>query len=72
MLYIGAVRLQVEPMLTAGAVIATIQLCCAHHERAFNHEWTFAFWPHLKVCIQRIAEVLALKGVEARASKRFA
>lgn len=69
MLYIGAVRLQVEPMLTAGAVIATIQYVALIMNGLLIMSWTFAFWPHLRVCIQRIAEVLALKGVEARASE---
>ena len=69
MLYIGAVRLQVEPMLTAGAVIATIQYVALIMNGLLIMSWTFAFWPHLKVCIKRISEVLSLTGVEARASE---
>lgn len=71
MLYIGAVRLQVEPMLTAGAVIATIQYVALIMNGLLIMSWTFAFWPHVRVSIRRISEVLVLKGVETRASEEI-
>lgn len=71
MLYIGAIRLQTEPMLRAGDVIATIQYVALIMNGLLVLSWTFAFMPHIKVCIQRISEVLALKGVEARASENI-
>jgi len=71
MLYIGAIRLQVEPLLSAGDVIATIQYVALIMNGLLVLSWTIAFMPHLKVCVRRIAEVLSLKGVEAQTSEKI-
>jgi len=71
MLYIGAVRLQIEPLLSAGDVIATIQYVALIMNGLLVLSWTIAFMPHLKVCIRRIAEVLSLKGVESQSSEKI-
>jgi ATP-binding cassette subfamily B protein len=71
MLYIGAIRLQTEPMLRAGDVIATIQYVALIMNGLLVLSWTFAFLPHIRVCIKRISEVLSLKGVEARAAENI-
>jgi ATP-binding cassette subfamily B protein len=71
MLYIGAVRLQIEPLLSAGDVIATIQYVALIMNGLLVLSWTIAFMPHLKVCVRRIAEVLSLKGVEAQSSEKI-
>jgi len=71
MLYIGAIRLQTEPMLRAGDVIATIQYVALIMNGLLVLSWTFAFMPHIKVCIKRISEVLSLTGVEARTAENI-
>ncbi len=67
MLYIGAARIQIEPMLQAGDVIATIQYVALIMNGLLIMSWTLIWLPHLKVCVRRVAEVLSLRGVEARA-----
>lgn len=71
MLYIGAIRLQTEPMLRAGDVIATIQYVALIMNGLLVLSWTFAFMPHIKVCVKRIAEVLSLTGVESKAAENI-
>lgn len=71
MLYIGAVRLQAEPLLRAGDVIATIQYVALIMNGLLVLSWTIAFLPHLKVCVRRISEVLSLSGVETQASEKI-
>ena len=71
MLYIGAVRLQTEPMLRAGDVIATIQYVALIMNGLLVLSWTIAFMPHIKVCVKRISEVLSLSGVEAGAAENL-
>ena len=67
MLYIGAVRIQSETLLRAGDVIATIQYVALIMNGLLVLSWTIIWLPHLNVCIRRVAEVLRLSGVEARA-----
>ncbi len=67
MLYIGAVRIQSEALLRAGDVIATIQYVALIMNGLLVLSWTIIWLPHLNVCIRRVAEVLRLSGVEARA-----
>lgn len=62
MLYISALRIQTEPDLAAGAVIATIQYVALIMNGLLILSWTFAWFPHLKVCAKRVAEVLEMKG----------
>jgi ATP-binding cassette subfamily B protein len=62
MLYISALRIQTEPGLAAGAVIATIQYVALIMNGLLILSWTFAWFPHLKVCAKRVAEVLEQKG----------
>ena len=62
MLYISALRIQSEPMLDAGSVIATIQYVALIMNGLLILSWTFAWLPHLKVCANRVAEILNLKG----------
>lgn len=65
MLYIGAVRMQVEPLLRAGDVIATIQYVALIMNGLLVLSWTFAWLPQLMVSVRRVAEVLHLKGQPA-------
>lgn len=65
MLYIGAVRMQVEPSLRAGDVIATIQYVALIMNGLLVLSWTFAWLPHLKVCVRRVCEVLEMEGAPA-------
>lgn len=65
MLYIGAVRMQVEPALRAGDVIATIQYVALIMNGLLVLSWTFAWLPQLRVSVRRIAEVLHLPGQPA-------
>jgi ATP-binding cassette, subfamily B, multidrug efflux pump len=62
MLYISALRIQTEPMLDAGSVIATIQYVALIMNGLLILSWTFAWLPHLKVCADRVAEILNLEG----------
>jgi ATP-binding cassette subfamily B protein len=63
MLYISALRIQTEPLLNAGSVIATIQYVALIMNGLLILSWTFAWLPHLKVCAVRVAEILNLKGL---------
>ncbi len=63
MLYIGAIRIQTEPLLQAGDVIATIQYVALIMNGLLVLSWTFAWLPHLKVCVRRVSEVLQMKGL---------
>ncbi|MDO4564539.1 MAG: ABC transporter ATP-binding protein [Clostridia bacterium] len=65
MLYIGAVRIQSEAWLTAGDIIATVQYVALIMNGLLVLSWTFVWLPHLKVCVRRVSEVLALKGQPA-------
>ena len=64
MLLIGAIRLQdpalLEQGLTAGGIIATVQYVALILNGVMMLSWTFVFLPHLKVCINRVTEVLEL------------
>ncbi len=64
MLMIGANRLQdpelVRAGLTAGGIIATVQYVALILNGVMMLSWTFVFLPHLKVCVNRVTEVLAL------------
>ena len=64
MLLIGAQRLQDPALLreglTAGSVIATVQYVALILNAVMMLSWTFVFLPHLKVCINRVTEVLEL------------
>ncbi len=64
MLLVGANRLQdpelVRQGLTAGGVIATVQYVALILNGVMMLSWTFAFLPHLKVCVNRVTEVLEL------------
>lgn len=62
MLYISALRIQTEPLLNAGSVIATIQYVALIMNGLLILSWTFAWLPHLKVCADRVAEILNLRG----------
>jgi ATP-binding cassette subfamily B protein len=62
MLYISALRIQTESTLNAGSVIATIQYVALIMNGLLILSWTFAWLPHLKVCADRVAEILNLKG----------
>lgn len=67
MLCIGAIRIQnptlVANGLTAGRIIATVQYVALILNGLLVLSWTFILMPHLKVCINRVAEVLNLKGI---------
>ena len=64
MLLVGANRLQdpvlMEQGLTAGGIIATVQYVALILNGVMMLSWTFAFLPHLKVCVNRVTEVLEL------------
>ncbi len=68
MLYIGSLRLQVEPLLKAGDIIATIQYVALIMNGLLILSWTIAWFPHLKVSARRVGEVLSLKGLSATAA----
>ena len=65
MLYIGAVRMQAEPLLRAGDVIATVQYVALMMNGLLVLSWTFAWLPQIRVSVRRIAEVLRLPGQPA-------
>ncbi len=64
MLLIGAQRIQNPELLakglTAGGIIATVQYIALILNGVMMLSWTFVFLPHLKVCVNRITEVLDL------------
>ena len=64
MLFVGANRLQdpiqLERGLTAGGIIATVQYVALILNGVMMLSWTFVFLPHLKVCVNRVTEVLNL------------
>ena len=67
MLLVGAARLQdpalLKAGLTAGGIIATVQYVALILNGVMMLSWTFVFLPHLKVCINRVSEVLELPDV---------
>ena len=71
MLLVGANRLQdpvlMERGLTAGGIIATVQYVALILNGVMMLSWTFAFLPHLKVCVNRVTEVLELPDEPADA-----
>ncbi len=70
MLYVGAIRIRVEPLLKAGDVVAVIQYVALIMNGLLILSWTIAWIPHVKVCLRRVAEVLKLNGTEARAAEK--
>ncbi len=64
MLLVGANRLQdpelIRRGLTAGGIIATVQYVALILNGVMMLSWTFVFLPHLKVCVNRVTEVLNL------------
>lgn len=69
MLYIGAVRMQAEPLMQAGDVIATIQYVALMMNGLLVLSWTFAWLPQIRVSVRRIAEVLRLPGQPAETAQ---
>ncbi len=71
MLTVGANRLQDPALLaqglTAGGIIATVQYVALILNGVMMLSWTFVFLPHLKVCINRVTEVLDLPDEPADA-----
>ena len=65
MLLIGAQRIQDPELLakglTAGGIIATVQYIALILNGVMMLSWTFVFLPHLKVCVNRVTEVLDLR-----------
>lgn len=64
MLYVGSLRIQSDTLLQAGDIIATIQYVALIMNGLLVLSWTFAWLPHLKVCVRRVGEVLSMKGLE--------
>ncbi|MBQ1566188.1 MAG: ABC transporter ATP-binding protein [Clostridia bacterium] len=71
MLLVGANRLQNPELmnagLTAGGIIATVQYVALILNGVMMLSWTFVFLPHLKVCVNRVTEVLELPDEPAEA-----
>lgn len=71
MLLVGANRLQNPELmaqgLTAGGIIATVQYVALILNGVMMLSWTFVFLPHLKVCVNRVTEVLELPDEPADA-----
>jgi len=65
MLFFGAARMQADPLLKAGDIIATIQYIALIMNGLLVLSWTFAFLPQLRVSIRRVGEVLSMAGQPA-------
>ncbi len=63
-LYIGAQRIQVSDILTAGDVIATVQFVSIIVSGLMIISMMFLYLPQVKIALKRITEVFNLKGIE--------
>lgn len=64
LLGIGASRLSASSTITAGGVIANVQYISLIMGGVIMLSWAFAWLPHIRVSLGRIAEVLSVKGAE--------
>lgn len=63
-LYVGAVRMQYEPLLSAGDVIATVQYVAVMASAVVSASWMLVWLPQVQVAFRRIAEVFAFAGMD--------
>ena len=64
-IYVGALRVQSNPSLKAGDILATIQYIALIANAVLVLSWTISFVPHIKVSMKRISAILDIKDVEA-------
>ncbi len=64
-IYVGALRVQSNPSLKAGDILATIQYIALIANAVLVLSWTISFVPHVKVSMRRISAILDIKDVEA-------
>lgn len=64
-IYVGALRVQSNPSLKAGDILATIQYIALIANAVLVLSWTISFVPHVKVSMKRISAILDIKDVEA-------
>lgn len=67
-IYIGAMRVQSNPSLKAGDIIATIQYIALIANAVLVLSWTISFIPHMKVSMGRISAILNVDNKSAEAS----
>lgn len=67
-IYIGAMRVQSNPSLKAGDIIATIQYIALIANAVLVLSWTISFIPHMKVSMGRISAILDVDNKAAEAS----
>lgn len=67
-IYVGAIRLQNDPMLEGGNILGAIQYIALIGNAIFLLAWTVAFMPHVKVSMRRVSEVMDLEIAEEQKS----
>lgn len=66
-IYVGALRVQSNPSLKAGDILATIQYIALIANAVLVLSWTISFIPHIKVSMRRISAILDIKNTESDA-----
>lgn len=64
-IYVGALRVQSNPSLKAGDILATIQYIALIANAVLVLSWTISFIPHIKVSMRRISAILDIKNTES-------
>lgn len=64
-IYVGALRVQSNPSLKAGDILATIQYIALIANAVLVLSWTISFIPHVKVSMRRISAILDIKNTES-------
>ena len=64
-IYVGAMRVQSNPSLKAGDILATIQYIALIANAVLVLSWTISFIPHIKVSMRRISAILDIKNTES-------
>ena len=64
-IYVGALRVQSNPSLKAGDILATIQYIALIANAVLVLSWTISFIPHVRVSMRRISAILDIKNTES-------
>ena len=67
-IYVGAVRLQLDTALQAGDILATIQYIALIANAVLILSWTISFIPHIKVSLKRVGAILDMQNTREDAS----
>lgn len=66
-LYVGAVRMEITHLLSAGDIIATVEYIAVMAAAVVDASWMLVWVPHIRISLGRVGQVFNLKSMESGA-----